>query len=70
MIKIQSHKKISILVIVSLLSLNVYANKQEDVEVKTDKVQVAKPFYQGEVVKVEQGGSYTYLEVKEHSEKT
>jgi len=28
------------------------------------------PYYQGEVVTVEHGGAYSYLEVKEHSEKT
>ena len=29
-----------------------------------------KPYYQGDVVSVEQGGAYTYLEVKEQTEKT
>lgn len=28
------------------------------------------PYYQGEVVTVEQGGAYTYLEIKEQTEKT
>ncbi|PHS42168.1 MAG: hypothetical protein COB07_00030 [Sulfurovum sp.] len=28
------------------------------------------PFYEGEVMTVEQGGAYTYLEVKEESDKT
>lgn len=28
------------------------------------------PYYKGEVVSVEQGGAYTYLEVKEETEKT
>ncbi|MCK5854306.1 MAG: hypothetical protein KAG56_03735 [Sulfurovaceae bacterium] len=31
---------------------------------------VIKPYYQGEVVTVEHGGGYTYLEVKEKTEKT
>ena len=30
----------------------------------------AKPYYQGDVVSVEQGGAYTYIEVKEKTEKT
>ncbi|HIP51006.1 MAG TPA: hypothetical protein EYG94_02865 [Campylobacterales bacterium] len=29
-----------------------------------------KPYYQGNVVSVEQGGAYTYIEVKEKTEKT
>ena len=29
-----------------------------------------KPYYQGDVVSVEQGGAYTYIEVKEKTEKT
>ncbi len=29
-----------------------------------------KPYYQGEVVSVEHGGAYTYIEVKEKTEKT
>jgi len=30
----------------------------------------AKPFYQGEIVNFEHGGGYTYIEVKEKTEKT
>lgn len=31
---------------------------------------IVKPYYQGEVVTVEHGGAYSYLEVKEHTEET
>lgn len=31
---------------------------------------IVKPYYQGEVVTVEHGGAYSYLEVKEHTEQT
>lgn len=34
------------------------------------KTQNNNPYYQGEVVTVEQAGAYTYLEVKEKTEKT
>ena len=36
---------------------------------ETNKTIATKPFYQGEVVNVEQGGSYTYIEVKERTHK-
>jgi len=32
--------------------------------------QEAKPFYQGEVVNIEQGGAYTYLEIMEKTDMT
>ena len=32
--------------------------------------QEEKPFYQGEIVNFEHGGGYTYIEVKEKTEKT
>ena len=55
----------------ALLILNLEAqtpisstNNQE-----TNKIIAAKPFYQGEVVNVEQGGKYTYIEVKERTHK-
>lgn len=35
-----------------------------------NKTSIVKPYYQGFIVKVEQGGAYTYLEVKEATEKT
>jgi len=34
------------------------------------KTQNNNPFYEGEVMTVEQGGAYTYLEIKEQTEKT
>ncbi len=34
------------------------------------KIQNSNPYYEGEVVTVEQAGAYTYLEVKEKTEKT
>ncbi|CAA6815611.1 MAG: Periplasmic cytochrome c nitrite reductase Nrf subunit J (Fragment) [uncultured Sulfurovum sp.] len=35
-----------------------------------NQTSIVKPYYQGFIVKVEQGGAYTYLEVKEATEKT
>ncbi len=46
-----------------LLVLNLEAQTSEN------KTAVIKPFYQGEVVSVKQGGSYTYIEVKEKTHK-
>ena len=36
----------------------------------TNATAVVQPYYQGEVVTVEHGGAYSYLEVKEHTEQT
>ncbi len=35
-----------------------------------DEKETVKPFYQGEVVNVEQGGGYTFIEIKEKTEIT
>lgn len=39
---------------------------------KLEKVpeEAVKPFYQGEVINIEQGGAYTYLEIKEKTDLT
>ena len=36
----------------------------------TNTTELVKPYYQGDVFTVEQGGAYTYLEIKEHTGKT
>ena len=37
---------------------------------ETNTTAVVNPYYQGEVVSVDHGGSYSYLEIKEHTEET
>ena len=51
-----------------LLTLSIHAQDMNTTEANATAVE--KPYYQGEVVSVEQGGAYTYLEVKEHTEET
>ena len=51
-----------------LLTLSIHAQDMNTTEVNATAIE--KPYYQGEVMGVEQGGSYTYLEVKEHTEDT
>lgn len=61
-------KKINFLIAFTLLTLNLHAQDMNTTE--ANATAIVKPYYQGEVMSVEQGGSYTYLEVKEHSEET
>lgn len=37
---------------------------------ETNATAVVNTYYQGEIVSVEHGGSYSYLEIKEHTEET
>ncbi len=60
--------RISLIITFALLTLNVQAQDMNSTE--ANATAIVKPYYQGEVVSVENGGSYTYLEVKEHSEET
>ena len=55
-----------------LIALACMAVQAEDVKpnMDTNATAIANPYYQGEVVTVEHGGAYSYLEVKEHSEQT
>jgi len=55
-------KKISILLTLCFLTLNLYATPPEKKE--------ARPFYQGKVTEVRHGGSYTYLHVKENTKES
>lgn len=60
-------KKFITTILVCLLgSTPLLANKAPK-EVKTQKIQ---PFYQGQVVEVRDGGSYTYMRIKEQTGKT
>ena len=72
-------KKITLLAL--LLTLNTQAETLQDFIAKqeTNKTITAqdinntstvKPYYQGDVVSVEHAGAYTYIEVKEKTEKT
>lgn len=38
--------------------------------IDTNATAIVQPYYQGEVVSVEHGGAYTYLEIREHTEET
>ncbi len=68
-------KKINILIALAILALSGHAQEApkapivKDISPKAQETKV-KPFYQGEVVNIEHAGGYTYLEIKEHSEKT
>ena len=55
-----------------LIALTCMAVQAEDVKPSMDgnETAIVQPYYQGEVVSVEQGGAYSYLEVKEHTEQT
>jgi len=67
--------KINTLITLAFLAFNLHAQEApkapilKDVSLKDASAKV-KPFYQGEAMKVDHGGAYTYIEVKEHSEKT
>lgn len=72
-------KKINSLVLLAFLACglqaqDVQASKAEAAPIVKAKAETQeakqKPYYQGEVVAVEQAGGYTYLEIKEHSNKT
>ncbi len=60
--------RISLIITFALLTFNAHAQDMNTTE--ANATAIAKPYYQGEVVSVEQGGAYTYLEVKEHTEAT
>ena len=55
-----------------LIALTCMAVQAQDINqsVETNTTATANIYYQGEVVTVEHGGAYSYLEVKEHNEKT
>ena len=55
-----------------LIALACMSVQAQDMNQTTESNATAevKPYYQGEVVTVEHGGAYSYLEVKEHTEQT
>lgn len=55
-----------------LMVLTCMTIQAQDMNQTTDvnATAIMKPYYQGEVVTVEHGGAYSYLEVKEHTEQT
>lgn len=67
--------KINTLISLAFLALNLHAQEApkapivKDVSAKSHKAEV-QPYYQGEVVTIEHAGGYSYLEIKEHSDKT
>ena len=64
-------KKIYTLLSLAFLAFNLNAQDAKTAPIVKDvsKAEV-KPYYQGEIVTIEHAGGYTYIEVKEHSEKT
>lgn len=60
-------KKIYLLIALACMQV-----QAEDVKSSMDgnATAMVKPYYQGEVVTIEHGGSYSYLEIKEHTEQT
>ena len=72
-------KNITLLALLLTLStqaetLQEFVSKQDTNKTITaqdiNKTSTQKPFYQGDVVSVEHGGAYSYIEVKEKTEKT
>lgn len=57
-------KKISILLVLCLLALNLNAFAPKDPNKVDDR-----PYYQGQVIEVRHGGPYTYMLVKENNGK-
>ena len=57
-------KKISFMLVLCLLALNLNAFAPKDPN-KADN----RPYYQGQVVEVHHGGAYTYMLVKENNDK-
>jgi len=57
-----------IYLLIALACMTVQAQDMNTTE--TNATAAVKPYYQGEVVTVEQGGAYTYLEVKEQTAET
>ena len=54
-----------------LIALACMTAQAQDMNVTdTNTTAINKPYYQGEVVTVEHGGAYSYLEVKEHTQET
>ncbi len=62
-------KKINILVTLAFLAFNAQAQEPK-IAPSTSEQKIVKPYYQGEVISLQNAGGYTYLEVKEHSDKT
>ena len=60
--------KISLIIAFTVLTLTIHAQDTNSTE--ANATAVVQPYYEGEVMRVEQGGAYTYLEIKEHTEKT
>ena len=60
-------KKIYLLIALACMSVQAQDVNQT---MDTNATAVVQPYYQGEVVTVEHGGAYSYLEVKEHTEST
>jgi len=58
-------KKLLLALLFCFLSSNLLAY-----DVKSSKAETIKPYYQGKVLEVRQGGGYTYLRVKEKSGKS
>ena len=60
-------KKIYLLIALAYITV-----QAEDVKpnMDTNTTAIVNLYYQGEVVTVDHGGSYSYLEVKEHTEQT
>ncbi len=60
-------KKIYLLIALACISLQAQNVKQPT---DVNATETVKPFYHGEVVTIEHAGPYSYLEIKEHSDKT
>jgi len=59
--------KIYLLIALACMAVQAQEVKQS---IESNETAIVNPYYQGEVVTVEHGGAYSYLEVKEHTEET
>lgn len=62
--------KSALFTLLMFTALNAQVTQDMNATVETNATVNINPYYQGDVVTVEQGGSYTYLEIKEKTNKT
>ncbi len=58
------------MIMASMLVLGMLTLQASEIEKEQVSSEQVKPYYMGEIVKVEQGGAYTYLEIKEKNNKS
>ena len=62
--------KSTLFTLLMLTSLNAQATQEVNATAETNTTANTNPYYQGDVMAVEHGGAYTYLEIQEKTNKT